>query len=166
MDIVVVSLNDRLSQQARHANRQETAWIYIYKDMYNACDSSPSCLVEDCDSHIAVEKLMDIENVPRCSNAATKLEERGTETQRVSTAAQDGKPDRASKSQPHGLRFAAIMAAALSSVFLSSLVSTKSRQSVNHSLTSMQDENIIGTATSQITNTFHSLHDVGWYGSA
>jgi MFS family permease len=34
------------------------------------------------------------------------------------------------------------------------------------SLTFVQDRTIIATAISQISNEFHSLNDIGWYGSA
>jgi hypothetical protein len=50
---------------------------------------------------------------------------------------------------PQGFKLAAIMSAAMSLVFLSSL-----------------DETIIGTAIPRITDQFDSLGDVGWYGSA
>lgn len=50
---------------------------------------------------------------------------------------------------PHGLRLTAILAALFLSIFLASL-----------------DATIISTAIPSITNQFHSLQDVGWYGSA
>ncbi|KAI1416786.1 putative gliotoxin efflux pump [Hypoxylon sp. FL1857] len=50
---------------------------------------------------------------------------------------------------PSGLRLAAIVAALILSIFLASL-----------------DTTIITTAIPSITNEFHSLEDVGWYGSA
>ncbi|KAF2866568.1 putative MFS transporter [Massariosphaeria phaeospora] len=50
---------------------------------------------------------------------------------------------------PGGLRLAAIVAALVLSIFLASL-----------------DTTIITTAIPSITNEFHSLEDVGWYGSA
>ena len=50
---------------------------------------------------------------------------------------------------PHDLRLTAILAALLLSIFLASL-----------------DATIISTAIPRITNQFHSLQDVGWYGSA
>lgn len=56
------------------------------------------------------------------SEATAKLEGSETENPRDSTGTQHEIPDQASSTRPHGLRFAAIMAAALSSVFLSSLV--------------------------------------------
>jgi len=34
------------------------------------------------------------------------------------------------------------------------------------SLVRVQDNTIVGTATPTITNEFHSLTDIGWYGSA
>ncbi|KAI0144367.1 putative gliotoxin efflux pump [Xylariaceae sp. FL1272] len=59
-------------------------------------------------------------------------------------------PDAISEEEyPGGLRLAAIVVALILSIFLASL-----------------DTTIITTAIPSITNEFHSLQDVGWYGSA
>ncbi|KAM5474717.1 hypothetical protein MferCBS49748_000124 [Microsporum ferrugineum] len=50
---------------------------------------------------------------------------------------------------PHGIKLAVVIGSLAASVFLVAL-----------------DETIITTAIPKITNDFHSINDIGWYGSA
>jgi drug/metabolite transporter (DMT)-like permease len=66
------------------------------------------------------------------------------------TAAREGQPDIIHDNEyPSGMRLAAIVGALVLGIFLASL-----------------DATIITTAIPSITEEFHSLQDVGWYGSA
>jgi divalent metal cation (Fe/Co/Zn/Cd) transporter len=77
------------------------------------------------------------------ANKTTSREDQSSKINtEVTETVQDGE-------HPHGLRLSAILAALLLSIFLASL-----------------DATIISTAIPSITNQFHSLQDVGWYGSA
>ncbi|KAF9766434.1 hypothetical protein IL306_001169 [Fusarium sp. DS 682] len=63
---------------------------------------------------------------------------------------------------PGGAQVAIIMACILSAIFLMSLV----RKSVVQVLAESKDRTIIATAIPRMTDEFHSIQDIGWYGSA
>lgn len=71
---------------------------------------------------------------------------------------------------PKGIKLAIIVAFLAASIFLVALVGLCDLgQSFSRDTTlktSDQDEIIIATAIPQITDDFHSLSDIGWYGSA
>ncbi len=76
----------------------------------------------------------------------------GTEAERVATENDDGAENLsriATADYPHGFKLAFIVVALVLSIFLVSL-----------------DMTIVATAIPRITDEFHSLNDVGWYGSA
>ena len=76
----------------------------------------------------------------------------GTKAERVATENDDGAENLsriATADYPRGLKLAFIVVALVLSIFLVSL-----------------DMTIVATAIPRITDEFHSLNDVGWYGSA
>lgn len=69
--------------------------------------------------------------------------------------------------QPKSLRFWTIMAGVYLSIFLVALVSLGHIETrLVQELTCRQDRTIIATAIPPITDEFHSIQDIGWYGSA
>lgn len=68
----------------------------------------------------------------------------------INDGSQDAvKPTEDEDDYPHGLKLLSVIIALVLAIFLASL-----------------DMNIIATAIPRITDDFHSLNDVGWYGSA
>lgn len=90
--------------------------------------------------------------MPELSNVS--VETGGDEKRRDAVSEADGRPLKTKPTRedgteyPDGLRFALICLALCMSVFLMAL-----------------DTSIIATAIPKITDEFHSLADVGWYGS-
>lgn len=66
----------------------------------------------------------------------------------------------------HGFKFVLVLIALFLAIFCMALVSTCTPIHLRSCLPSTQDNTIIATAIPRITDQFHSINDVGWYGSA
>ncbi|KAI9877355.1 MAG: hypothetical protein M1830_004161 [Pleopsidium flavum] len=91
------------------------------------------------------------------------------DTEKTSEEPSVPKEDEGQTRYPGGRSVVLVMIALYLAVFLVALVSSSILVSITYmgqKLTIIQDRTIIATAVPRITDDFHSLGDVGWYGSA
>jgi hypothetical protein len=104
------------------------------------------------------------------SNHLDKVDVAGLEDSSTETIApeaekpQDGSNEEEMGDYPTGLRLGAVVFALISGVFLSAIDTVSlTRSKVSSANTS---QTIVATAIPRITDQFHSLDQIGWYGSA